>query len=331
MGDILSQNEIDELLKALNTGEIDVNQMKTTTHEKKIREYDFRRPNKFAKEHLRTLNIIHEDYARYVTNFLTAYLRTLVHTEVISVEEISYHEFNNSISNPAILALVDFMPLGGYIILEINPNIIFAIVDRILGGKGLGVDKIRGFTEIELSIVERVVNQLLNLLKEPWENVIELKPRLDRIETNSQFAQIISPNEMVALITLDTKVGDVKGMLNICIPHLVLESVLSKLSTKYWFASIEKEITPQSKKNIEKKIEDTSIPIKVILGKAGISVGDFIELQKGDVIQLDTTVNSDLAIMIGNNHKFNGRPGVRKNRVSVKITDILRKEEDQDE
>ncbi|MCG8500304.1 MAG: flagellar motor switch protein FliM [Firmicutes bacterium] len=328
MGDILSQNEIDALLKALNTGEIDVNQMKTTTQEKKIREYDFKRPSKFAKDHLRTLNIIHETYARFVTNFLSGYLRTLVNVEVISVEEISYHEFSNSISNPAVLAMVDFLPLNGYVIFEMNPNIVFAIIDRILGGSGLSLEKIRGFTEIELSIIERLLNQMLGLLRDPWENVIELKPRLDRIETNSQFAQIISPNEMIALVTLDTKIGDVKGMMNICIPHLVVEPVISKLSTKYWFGSIQKEMSAESKQNIEHKIENTKIPLKVLLGKTQIPVSDFIELQKGDVIQLDTMVNSELEMMVGNIHKFYGQPGVRKNKVSVKITKVLEREEE---
>ena len=328
MGDILSQNEIDDLLKALSTGEIDVNQIKTTTAEKKIRDYDFRRPNKFAKEHLRTLNIIFEDYARYVTTFLSGYLRALVHMEVISVEEISYYEFSNSISNPAVLAMVDFLPLEGFLVYEINPNIVFTIIDRILGGRGSAIEKIRGFTEIELSIIERIVNQMLNLMKEPWENVVDLKPRLDRIETNSQFAQIISPNEMIALVTLDTRIGDVKGMINICIPHLVVEPVISRLSTRYWFASIEKEVSPEVKKSIENKIESTKVPIKAILGKTNLTVAEFIELQKGDVIQLDSTVNSELEIMVGNIHKFNGRPGVKKNRVAVKISETVRKEED---
>lgn len=328
MGDILSQSEIDDLLKALSAGEIDVNQIKTTTAEKKIRDYDFRRPNKFAKEHLRTLNIIFEDYARYVTTFLSGYLRALVHMEVISVEEISYYEFSNSISNPAVLAMVDFLPLEGFVVYEINPNIVFTIIDRILGGRGSAIEKIRGFTEIELSIIERIVNQMLNLMKEPWENVVDLKPRLDRIETNSQFAQIISPNEMIALVTLDTRIGDVKGMINICIPHLVVEPVISRLSTRYWFASTEKEVSPDVKKSIENKIESTKVPIKAILGKTILSVAEFIELQKGDVIQLDSTVNSDLEIMVGNIHKFNGRPGVKKNRVAVKISETVRKEED---
>lgn len=329
MGDILSQTEIDDLLKALNTGEIDVNQMSTTTQEKKIRDYDFKRPSKFAKDHLRTLNIIHETYARYVTNFLSGYLRTLVHVEVISVEEISYHEFSNSISNPAVLALVDFLPLNGFMIFEINPNIVFALIDRILGGTGLGVEKVRGFTEIELSIIERVINQMLGLMREPWENVIELKPRLDKIETNSQFAQIINPNEMIALITLDTKVGDVKGMMNLCIPHLVVEPVISKLSTKYWFGSLQKEISPELKQSIEHKIEKTKIPLKALLGKTHITVSDFLELQKGDVIQLDTSVNSELDVMVGNILKFRGKPGVKKNKVSIKITQVVEREEDE--
>lgn len=328
MGEVLSQSEIDELLKALNTGEIDVNQIKTTENEKKIRDYDFRRPNKFAKDHLRTLNIIHEDYARYITNYLTAYLRSRVNIEVLSVEEVSYYEFSNSISNPSILSIVEFIPLNGFILLEMNPSIAFAVIDRILGGRGIGIEKVRGFTEIELAIIERIVNQMLGLMREPWENVVSVKPRLDRIETNSQFAQIISPNEMIALVTLDAQVGDIKGMMNICIPHLIVEPVLPKLSTKYWFTSMEKEMSHETIKNIERKIEYTSIPLKAILGKTNITVEDFLELQKDDVILLDTPVGSDIKVMVGNMHKFNGIPGVRKNRMSIKITEIVRKEED---
>jgi len=329
VGDILSQGEIDELLKALNAGEIDVDQIKTTNNEKKIRDYDFKRPNKFAKEHLRTLNIIYDDYSRYLVTFLSGYLRSLVHIEVLSVEEISYYEFSNSISNPAVLAMIDFLPLKGFIIFEINPNIVFSIIDRVLGGAGLGVEKVRSFTEIELSIVERLMHQMLELMKEPWENVLSIKPKLERIETNSQFAQIFSPNEMVALVTFDVRIGDVKGMMNICIPHLVVEPIIPKLSTRYWFASVEKEVSPETKKGIEQKIENTLVPLKVILGRTHITVADFLELQKGDVIQLDTTVNSDLQVMVGDILKFYGRPGVRKNRNAVKITGIIRKEDEE--
>lgn len=328
MGDILSQNEIDELLKALNTGEIDVHQMQNTKQEKKIKSHDFRRPSKFAKDHLKTLHIINENYARLITNFLSGYLRTLVQVDVISVEPLQYLEFTNSISNPVVLGVVDFTPLSGQIILEMAPNIAYSLIDRILGGKGTSMEKVRGFTEIELAIIERIIIQILNLMREPWENVISIRPRLEKIETNAQFAQIISPNEIVALVTLSAHVGDVEGMINICIPHMVVEPIISKLSTRLWFSSVEKESTREIKDSIEIKIENTSVPVRAVLGRTTISVNDFIEIQQGDVIPLDTAVNGDLEVLVGDLLKFYGTPGVKKNKVAVKISEIVRREED---
>ncbi|MCX7841521.1 MAG: flagellar motor switch protein FliM [Clostridia bacterium] len=328
MGDILSQNEIDELLKALNTGEIDVQQMQTTTSEKKIKIHDFKRPSKFAKDHLKTLHIINENYSRLVTNFLSGYLRTLVQVDVVSVESLQYMEFTNSISNPVVLGVVDFSPLNGQIILEMAPNIAYALIDRILGGRGTSLDKVRGFTEIELAIIERIIIQILNLMREPWENVITIRPRLEKIETNAQFAQIISPNEMVALVTLSGHVGEVEGMINICIPHMVVEPILSKLSTRLWFSSIEKESTRETKQSIEIKIENTKVPVRAVLGRTTINVSECIELQVGDVIPLDTLVNGDLEVLVGDLLKFYATPGVRKNKVSVRITEVVRKEDE---
>ena len=327
MGDILSQNEIDELLKALNTGEIDVQQMSTTNEERKVKNHDFRKPNKFAKDHLRTLEIIHENYARLITNFLSGYLRALVQVEVISVEELTYYEFNNSISNPAVLGIVDFSPLSGTVIVELAPNIVFALIDRILGGKGSSTQKVREYTEIELAIVERIMSQLLNLMKEPWENVAQIKPKLDKIETNAQFAQIISPNEMIALVTLSCKIGEIEGMINFCIPYSVLESVIPKLSTKFWFSMREKAATDESKLALEKKVESTIVPIKVLLGRAELTIAEIAEIQTGDVIQLDSNVNRDLMVYVGEIYKFKARPGVKKNRVSAKITGVIREED----
>lgn len=328
VGDILSQNEIDELLKALNTGEIDVHQMNNKAEEKKIKIHDFRRPSKFAKDHIKTLNIIHDNYARLVTNFLSGYLRTLVQVEVISVEAIAYYEFNNSISNPALLSIVDFAPLSGTIIFEMAPTIAYALIERILGGKGSSMDKIREFTEVELAIIERIIIQILNLMREPWENVIAIRPRLEKIETNAQFAQIISSNEMVALITLGAKVGDVEGMINICIPHMVVEPVVSKLSTKFWFSNIEKETTRETKELIERKVQNTMIPVRAILGNTKILVNDFLQLQPGDVLPLDTGLEGNLEILVGDLLKFRGTPGVKKNKVAIKVTEVLKREDE---
>jgi flagellar motor switch protein FliM len=288
VSDILSQNEIDELLNALNTGEINVSEIQNKSQEKKVRLHDFRRPSKFAKDHLKTLNIIYDNYARLVTNFLTGYLRTVVQIDVVSVETLAYNDFSNSILNPVIISVVDFTPLTGSIIIEIAPNISYALVDRILGGKGYSMDKVRDFTEIEIAILERVITQMLNIMREPWENILAVRPRLERIETNVQFAQIISPNEMVALITLDVTIGEAEGMINICMPYMVLEPIMPKLSTKFWFASIEKGATEETKELIANKIKTTLIPIKACLGKTSITIKEFLELQAGDVLQLDT-------------------------------------------
>lgn len=328
MGDILSQNEIDDLLKALDTGDIDVQDMNSTKEEKKIKVHDFRRPSKFAKDHMKTLNIIHDNYARLVTNFLSGYLRTLVQVEVISVEAIAYYEFNNSISNPAVLAIVDFSPLSGSIIFEMAPPIAYALIDRILGGKGSPMDKIREFTEVELAIIERIIIQILNLMREPWENVIAIRPRLEKIETNAQFAQIISANEMVALVTLSARIGEVEGMINICIPHMVVEPVVSKLSTKFWFSKVEKETNQETKNTIESKIENTKVSVRAVLGTTTIFVSDFLELQPGDVMPLDSSVNGNLEIMVGNLLKFYGSPGVKKNKVAIKVTEVVRREDE---
>ncbi len=328
MGDILSQNEIDDLLKALSTGEIDAQEIQTTKQEKKVRTHDFRRASKFAKDHIKTLNIIYDNYARLVTNFLTGYLRTLVQVDVVTVEALPYSDFSNSVSNPVILAIIDFAPLTGSIILEMEPHVAYSLVDRILGGKGSSMERIREFTEIELAIIERIIIQILNLMREPWENVLSIRPRLDKIETNAQFAQIVAQNETVALITLSARVGDVDGMINICIPHMVVEPIVSKLSTKFWFSNVEKEATPEMKESIENKVENTLVPVRAVLGQTSISVNDFIELQPGDVLPLDTGVNDDMEILVGNLLKFYATPGVKKNKVAVKISKVLKREDE---
>jgi len=263
--------------------------------------------------------------------YLSGYLRALVQIEVISVDQLTYNEFTNSMPNPSVLGIVEFAPLTGSIIVEITPTISFAMIERILGGAGHAFERVRGFTEIELTLLEKIIGQIINFFKDPWKNVIELRPRLKKIETNPQFAQILSPNETVALITLNTKIGNIEGMIHICIPHLVIEPVIPKLSTKFWFSGITKEITGNDLKIIEKKIQSTLLPIRVVLGDSEITVRDFLELGVGDVIQLNTSVNDDLKIYVGNLKKFSGKPGLKKNKVSVKITRIEKKGDDYDE
>lgn len=238
MSDILSQNEIDNLLQALSSGEVDAEEIKASS-EKQVKNYDFSRPSKFSKEHLRTLEIIFEHYGRLLSTNLPVYLRKNIQVEVMNSEAVTYMEFSNSLSNPVLLGIVNFEPLEGNIIVEMASKLGYAIVDRMLGGEGEPLDKVREFSEIELLIIERIMTACVQLLREPWTNVLDVHPRLERIETNSQFAQIISPSEMIAIVTISIKIGDVEGFMNICLPYITLEPVMDKLNTKFWYSNMQ--------------------------------------------------------------------------------------------
>lgn len=321
MGDVLSQNEIDNLLQALSSGELDAEEIKDSD-EKQIKNYDFARPAKFSKEHLRTLEIIFEHYGRLLSTNLPVYLRKAIQVEVMNSEAVSYSEFSNALSNPVLLGIINFAPLKGNIILEIASNLGYAMVDRMLGGEGEPLEKTREFSEIELLIIERILTVCVNLLHEPWENVVDIHPRLERIETNSQFAQIISPSEMIAIVTINIKIGDVEGLMNVCLPYLTLEDIMDKLNTKYWYSTMQDKDEQQYVDAIETLISKAPIPMKAVLGNSTISVSDFSGLQVGDIIRLDTKVNQELDVFVGNIKKFTALPGSSGDKYAVRITSV---------
>ena len=323
MGEVLSQDEIDNLLKALSTGELDADEMKNTD-ERQVK--DYARPAKFSKEHLRTLEIIFEHFGRLLATNLPAYLRKSVSVDVVNSEVVIYSEFSNALSNPVLLGVVGMDPLMGNVIMEMASNLGFAIVDRLLGGVGNSLEKERDFSEIELSILERVFTICVNLLHEPWENVVEITPRLNRIETNSQFAQIISPSETIAIVTINLKIGDVEGLMNICLPYTTLEPVMDKLNTKYWFSTMKEKDSNSYEAAIENIIDNALIPMKAVLGTSKINVQDFVNLQLGDVIRLDRKVDDELEVYVGNIKKFKALPGYSDNKYAVRVTEILREE-----
>ncbi|MDR1440663.1 MAG: flagellar motor switch protein FliM [Clostridiales bacterium] len=327
MGDILSQSEIDDILRQLTEGSSEP-EAEASAPEKKIRLFDFRRPSKFAKDQLRTIQLIHENSSRLGTNFLTAYLRTLAQVDVIAVDALPYGDFSNSLTNPDVMAIVDFSPLTGSVIFEMSPSIAFCFIERLLGGRGATATETRDFTEIESALLERTISQMLNVYRSSWENVISVNPRLDKIETNPQFAQIVSPNEMIALVTLNIKIADVEGMMNICIPYMVVEPIMSKLTTKFWYSLAEKEPIPHAKEMLERKMQGTRVPLSGILGSTSITVRELLELQAGDVLSLGKGVDEEVDVKVGDILKFKARPGVRRRKAALKITQVFRKEDD---
>lgn len=326
MGEVLSQNEIDNLLQALSSGELDVEEMKEN-QDKQVKNYDFKRPAKFSKEHLRTLEIIFEHYGRLLSTNLPVYLRRNVQVSVASSETVTFSEFTNALSNPVILGIINFNPLQGNIIIELQPNLGYAMLDRMLGGAGQPLDKNRDFSEIELSILDKIMVTCMSLLREPWKNVVDLDPFMERIESNAQFAQVIAPNEMIAIVTLNVKVGNVEGFMNVCLPFVTLESIMDKLNTKYWYSTMQEVSEDSYQENIEALIKRVDIPIKAVLGKSVISVMDFASLQAGDIIRLDTRVDDEMEVYVGNLKKFTALPGIGKENYAVRVTSVIREEE----
>lgn len=324
MGEILSQDEIDSLLSALSSGEYDVDDYKDS-QEKAVTVYDFARPTKFSKDHLRTLVNIFEHYGRLLSTNLPGYLRKSVQVEVVNSESVIYSEFSNALSNPVLLGVISFAPLKGNVIIEWGPNLGYAMIDRMLGGYGVPLEKNRDFSEIELAIIERIFVNCVSLLREPWKNVAQIEPRLERIETNTQFAQIISPGETIAIITINVKVGDVEGLMNVCLPYVTLEPIMDKLNTKYWFASLIEHDDGYAEA-MESMLEKAEIPLSVLLGRSSISVNDFVNLQKGDIIKIDTKIDDELDVYVGKIRKFKALPGTASDKYAVRVTSIIREE-----
>ena len=326
MGEVLSQNEIDSLLAALSTGELDAEEI-SKTDEKQVRNYDFARPAKFSKEHLRTLEIIYEHYGRLVSTNLPLYLRKAVQVTVASSETVVFSEFSNALSNPVILGIVNFNPLQGQIIIELAPNLGFAMIDRMLGGQGVPIDKERDFSDIELVILNKIMSICMTLMRDPWKNVVDIEPFLERIETNPQFAQIIAPNDMIAIVTLNIKIGDVEGFMNVCLPFSTVEDIMDKLNTKFWYSTMKESNDEDYSQYVESMIRRVDAPIKAVLGKSVISVNDFVNLQCGDIIRLDTRTEQELEIYVGNIKKFMAMPGKSDDNYAVRVTSVIREEE----
>jgi len=321
--DVLSQNEIDALLAALSSGEMDAEELKKEETQRKIRSYDFKRAVRFSKDHIRSLTRIHENFARYLTTYFSAQLRTFVQINVVQVEQLPYDEFIRSIPKMTILNIFEAEPFKGRMVLEVNPNVAFAMLDRMLGGTGMAPSKINALTEIETTVMERIFSRAFDSLQEAWKNVLDIEPRLEALETNPQFMQIVSPNETIALISLSTKIGDTTGMINLCIPHVVIEPIMPKLSVHHWFVSEKKTREPIEVEKLRQRVTKAKLPISVELGTSNITVHELMQLAVGDVIALNKPVDSGLSIRVGEREKYIGTPGVYKDRVSVQIDHVV--------
>lgn len=324
MAEVMSQSEIDALLSALSSGELNAEEIRKEDTDKKVKVYDFKRAMRFSKDHIRSITRIYENFARLLTTYFSAQLRTFVHISVASVDQLPYDEFIRSIPKMTIMNVFNCQSLDGKFVMEIHPNIAYAMLDRLLGGTGVGQDDVRDLTEIEMTIMERVFGRSLDNFHEAWKAVAELETELDHIEVNPQFLQLVSPNETVAVVSLSTKIGETTGMINICMPHVVLEPIIPKLSAHYWMgATKSNKDHSEDWEAIRQNLGKTQVTLVAELGTSSISVGDLLSLGVGDVIPLVQDVNAKINLRIGERVKFQGQPGTCRGKVAVQISNVM--------
>ncbi|MCT6923555.1 MULTISPECIES: flagellar motor switch protein FliM [Bacillales] len=320
-GDVLSQSEIDALLSAISTGEMSADDMKKEDETKKVKVYDFKRALRFSKDQIRSLTRIHENFARLLTTSFSAQLRTYVQITVVSVDQIPFEEFIRSIPNMTLINVFEVPPLDGNILMEINPNIAYSMLDRLMGGAGSSHSNVDNLTEIETKIMTNLFERSFDNLREAWESIVEIDPMLVELEVNPQFLQMISPNETVVVISLNTVIGETTGMINICLPHVVLEPIVPNLSVRYWMQANTKQNSPEQTNFIQTRVKQSTLPVIAELGNTTISVEDFLTMQLGDVIPLEQKIDEPLMLKVGDIPKFTIQPGKLGKKMAAQIID----------
>lgn len=291
-------------------------------HKKGYKLYNFRRPDKFSKDHLRGLQDIHKEFSRQLALVLTAYLRMHLEVDVVSVDQLTYDEFMRSVPNPISIAIFELNPLPGQILLGISFEVLSSIVDRMLGGVGNIESKPRELTDVEESLVKKMIERTVQTLAEAWSHVIPVDGNLIGLDNNYSGIQVATPGEIVALITLEVHIsGKHYGLLSLCFPYPVLENILSQLTTQHIFQTKGIIATSEERQKMIEKLDTSLVDINVLFGQTEISMQDFLDLKVGDVLKLDNAATEDLIVNVNGERKFYARPGRIKDKVCVKITD----------
>jgi flagellar motor switch protein FliM len=284
--------------------------------------YDFRRPDKFAKDQLRTLQMLHDTFARLFASSLSAYLRVPVPVEMVSIEQVPYDEYMRSLNN-SIINVFSMAPLTGQAILEMEFSILLSMIDRLLGGPGSMVKSSNMLTDIEKALTESIINRALQDFHTAWEGIAQFTPKRESMETQSQFVQIVPPNDVVVSILFEIKVGETRGAMSLCIPYQMLKPITTKLSAQRWFdSSVKKKNTGKHAGVLARRLEKTQITCAVRLGSTSLSVQDLLRLQVGDVVTLDRKQDEEVEVLIDDHLKFRARPGTRGKKLAVHISRV---------
>ncbi|MEI7810917.1 MAG: flagellar motor switch protein FliM [Ignavibacteria bacterium] len=318
MAEVLSQQEIDQLLNKMKTGG---EQTTVAIQDKEAIPFDFRLPNRISKNQLRTIRNIHENFSESLSSFLLSKLQSIVNINVISVDQIYYSEYVLSVSNPACLFTFDIKNTDIRGILELSPELALALVDRLLGGNGTGTKQSKLITPIEQKVLYVVVEKIMVDLRKAWQIIGEYEFIIEHFEPDIDFAQITSQSESVLLISFELFIGEQSYLMNLCFATFAFDAILSKMSNQK-LSSIRpvKYDGTTAKGIISSHLQKTILNLVVEFGTTTISINELMNLEKGDVIKVNKKIGDELKIRINNKLMFMGQPGIVSKQKAVKIS-----------
>ncbi len=323
-GETLSQTEIEALLASLpleDGGALAAEPASVPA--KQARTWDFRKPDKFSKDHLRSLLALHQNVARLASSALSARLRASVTLRVTSVDQGLYEEYIDLLPAQSVVSVVTLKPLEGNVIMELQPELALVMLDRLLGGTGAGVDSDHEFTDIEMALVRNIGRTLLECVREAWTNLQEVDPAIVDVSTSPQLVHICAPSDIVIIVLIEVQMADHLGTISLCIPHLVLEPLMQRLSAQAWVVSNRRHsATPQTRAQIRGNLRRAQLKVTAVLGETRVTVEELLQLQEHDVLILGAGAVRQVRMRVGNRDKFTGTPGLIGGRLAVKITDV---------
>ncbi|MFW6058636.1 MAG: flagellar motor switch protein FliM [Phycisphaeraceae bacterium] len=333
MSEVLDQNEVDALLAAVDSGEVDAEESTTAAagqvfshrrrgggQELEVRTYDFKRPERVSKDQMRALESLHEGFSRNFGAALSGFLRTIMEVKVSNIEQLTFSEFTHSLPNPTCFNLLSTDALEGNMCLEISPLIIYPVIDRLLGGSNadLFIPQ-RPLTAIEQRLVSKILDRAMQALEEAWSNVLPIKFQLEETESNPALVQIVPPNEVVVVVGFELKMGGRAGTMNLCIPYNAIEPVMEKLSNQTWAQYKRNTSNQQLRHRVAGHLETTRMPVQAILADTTMKLSDLMHLQPGDVILTEKPASAPLALTVGSKRKFIGHLGQYKGNRAFKV------------
>ncbi len=336
MSEILDQAEVDALLAAVDAGQIGEGDTghnprptpaepalytSTPVAEHDVRDYDFKRPERVSKDQMRSLQSLHEAFARNLGASLSGFLRTIIEVRVATIEQLTFSEFIHALPNPTCFNLLEAAPLEGQMCLELSPLIIYPIMDRLLGGSDAEVFiPQRPLTAIELRLVKRITDRALECLTDTWSELAQVEFCLVDTESNPHLVQIVAPNEVVVVIGFEIKMGNRAGTMSLCIPFNVIEPVIGKLASQNWFMYSRHRQRESRTCDVHQSLKHARLDLSCFLAETQITVNDLLNLQVGDIIQTNKAANKELILRIKGKNKFAGRIGQFKGARAFRIT-----------